>query len=128
MLDVIYPAHEHTERQKEIAANDWDSDIEDSNSSEEFVYTKETTELYEYLNKRSNCVTSSNNDESATQDIEQTETVSTEQISDKPMSTQNDDDQRSTNDEQSDIQEIWNVWNSHEDLIAVSSNGMHVNQ
>lgn len=118
-----------TERQKELVANDWDSDVEDSNSSEEFVYTKETTELYEYLNNRSNCAASGSNDELTSEDNEHNGPVFTEQINDKPESTtEHDDDQRSTNDEQSDIQEIWNVWNSHEDLIAVSTNGMHVNQ
>lgn len=127
-MDVDYPEHQHTERQKEFTTNDWDSDIEDSNSSEEFVYTKESTELYEYLHNRSNREPSESNDDLASEENEHNATVSTEPINEKPASSHNDDDQRSTNDEQSDIQEIWNVWNSHEDLIAVSTNGMDVNQ
>lgn len=128
MLDAVYPNQEQNQiLHEEYVTNDWDSDIEDSNSSEEFLYTKETTELYEYLNNRSQSQPSSSKNVTVNSIDDNCATGTDEIDEEKPSSTQNENEQRS-NDEQTDTQEIWNVWNSHEDLIAVSTNGMHINQ
>lgn len=131
MLDDVYPSEEQNQRlHEEYGTNDWDSDIEDSNSSEEFLYTKETTELYEYLNNRSNSQPSSSKNV-VPHSIENNHCGATtdeiDEVKSSSMQNESESDQRS-NDEPTDTQEIWNVWNSHEDLIAVSTNGMHINQ
>lgn len=94
-----------------FTTNDWDSDIEDSNSSEEFLYAKGVSQIGEYLR--------------STQDInyplkphKQISIEFDESIDKSP--TQNESSQE-TGDEQMDAQDIWN---SHEDLIAVTTNGM----
>lgn len=94
-----------------FTTNDWDSDIEDSNSSEEFLYAKGVSQIGEYLR--------------STQDIDfslephkQIDDEFDEHIDKSP--TLNESSQE-TGDEQLDTQDIWN---SHEDLIAVTTNGM----
>lgn len=94
-----------------FTTNDWDSDIEDSNSSEEFLYAKGVSQIGEYLR--------------STQDMNFTlepqkqidDEFDDEHIDKSP--TQNESSQE-TGDEQLDTQDIWN---SHEDLIAVTTNG-----
>lgn len=98
-----------------FTTNDWDSDIEDSNSSEEFLYAKGVSQMgEEYLR-------------STTQDIKFPLDTSRKQCLDvdfdderidkSPM--QNESSQE-TSDDQLNAQDIWN---SHEDLIAVTENG-----
>lgn len=96
-----------------FTTNDWDSDIEDSNSSEEFLYAKGVSQIgEEYLR-------------STTQDIKypldsshkQCLDSDDEHIDKSPM--QNESSQE-TSDDQLNAQDIWN---SHEDLIAVTENG-----
>lgn len=94
-----------------FTTNDWDSDIEDSNSSEEFLYAKGVSQIGEYLR--------------STQDMnftlephKQIDDVFDDEHIDKSP-TQNESIQE-TGDEQLDTQDIWN---SHEDLIAVTTNG-----
>lgn len=131
MLDVVYAAHDKHDRQQEYVTNDWDSDIEDSNSSEEFVYTKETTDLYEYMQNHSSGVAPLAGDaEPTAQPLDggggSASDDAVAQAGDRsPAPT---DAEAASGDEHSGAQEIWNVWNSHEDLIAVSTNGMHVNR
>lgn len=130
MLDVVYATHEKNDRQAEYTANDWDSDIEDSNSSEEFVYTKETTDLYEYMqNRSSSVVTTNSNAELLTQTIDtKCDAGDSDAQAGSQSPVQNNAEAGSSDERPSDAQEIWNVWNSHEDLIAVSTNGMRINQ
>lgn len=98
-----------------FTANDWDSDIEDSNSSEEFLYTKGVSQIGEYLR-------------STTQDMKFPSESSRKQCIDVDFDdehndkspTQNESSQETSNDEQLNAQDIWN---SHEDLIAVTANG-----
>lgn len=98
-----------------FTTNDWDSDIEDSNSSEEFLYAKGVSQIgEEYLrsttqdmkypldSSRKQCIGVDSDDE---------------HIDKSPM--QNESSQE-TSDEQLNAQDIWN---SHEDLIAVTENG-----
>lgn len=99
-----------------FTTNDWDSDIEDSNSSEEFLYTKGVSQIgTDYLR-------------STTQDMkfpldasrkQHLDVDSDDEHMDKSP-TQNESSQETSNDEQLNAQDIWN---SHEDLIAVSANG-----
>lgn len=94
-----------------FTTNDWDSDIEDSNSSEEFVYAKGVSKIGEYLR--------STQDMQAHKPIDELiEKFNGEHI-DKSSTTQHELNQE-TADEQLDTQDIWN---SHEDLIAVTTNG-----
>lgn len=90
-----------------FTTNDWDSDIEDSNSSEEFVYAKGVSQLGEYLR--------------STQDIESHKHIDVEFDASIDKSPTNESSQE-TGDEQVDAHDIWN---SHEDLIAVTTNGMY---
>lgn len=90
--------------------NDWDSDIEDSNSSEEFVYAQGISQIGEYLRSTQNTnlpLSTRNHIE-----LEDDESISASQP--------NKSSQEIT-DEQPDTH---NIWNSHEDLIAVTTNGM----
>lgn len=86
--------------------NDWDSDIEDSNSSEEFTYAKGASQIGEYLRSTQNemCSRNQNNDE-----IDETE---------KSIECNQDlgDDHQNTKD----------IWNCHEDLIAVTTKSIHI--
>lgn len=98
-----------------FTTNDWDSDIEDSNSSEEFLYAKGVSQIGEYLR-------------STTQDIKfpmessrkqhLDDDFDDENIDKSPI--QNESSSQETSDEQLNAQDIWN---SHEDLIAVTANG-----
>lgn len=86
-----------------FATNDWDSDVEDSNSSEEFLYAKEASQIDEHFKSTQNTAylldTSRN----------QIDMILDESIRDlKPV-----DEQLNTQD----------IWNSHEDLIGVSTKG-----
>ncbi|XP_031622155.1 putative uncharacterized protein DDB_G0282133 isoform X2 [Contarinia nasturtii] len=73
----------------------WDSDIEDSNSSEEFLYAKGTSQISEYLR-------STNQNNSEQNELAKQSELSTELSTDEQINTQN-------------------IWNSHEDLIAVTT-------
>lgn len=124
MLDVVYATHNKNDQRTEYAVNDWDSDIEDSNSSEEFVYTKEKTDLYEYMQNHSNSITKTNSNNTE----QPASSLDTKCDAIESDANSQNDAEAATSDEQPSGQEIWNVWNSHEDLIAVSTNGMNINQ
>lgn len=99
-----------------FTSNDWDSDIEDSNSSEEFLYTKGVSQIGEYLR-------------SATQDVEFTLKTHKKHLSNDfddenvDKSPAQNDSSQGTSNEQLNAQDIWN---SHEDLIAVTANGTYI--
>lgn len=95
-----------------FATNDWDSDIEDSNSSEEFVYAQGTSQIGEYLRSTQNTTFPLSTRNHI--DLEDDESISASQ----PIKSC-----KETGDEQPDTQDIWN---SHEDLIAVTTNGMTI--
>lgn len=100
-----------------FTTNDWDSDIEDSNSSEEFLYTKGVSQIGEYLR-------------SATQDmkfpLESTHKqcldvdFDDEHIDKSPIQNESSQETTTSDEQLNDVQDIWN---SHEDLIAVTANG-----
>lgn len=75
----------------------WDSDIEDSNSSEEFLYAK-GSQIGEYLRSRNQ-----NNPEHV------------ELVKQTDCNAESGDEQINTQ----------NIWNSHEDLIAVTTKSMY---
>ncbi|XP_055311913.1 uncharacterized protein LOC129574238 isoform X2 [Sitodiplosis mosellana] len=87
-----------------FATNDWDSDAEDSNSSEEFVYAKGTSQISEYLRATQKTIfpLDSNN---------QINMVANESIALMECSQESVDEKLNTQD----------IWNSHEDLIGVST-------
>lgn len=96
-------------------SNDWDSDIEDSNSSEEFLYAKGVSQIGEYLR-------------STTQDMKFSLEAHQQRLNDDfedenitKSPAQNESNQNTSN-EQLNTQDIWN---SHEDLIAVTANGSY---
>lgn len=86
-----------------FATNDWDSDIEDSNSSEEFLYAKGTSQIGEYLRSTQNTSYSSEPREQINLEFDVNTDGATIQheIGDEPLDTQE-------------------IWNSHDDLITVS--------
>lgn len=97
-----------------FTTNDWDSDIEDSNSSEEFLYAKGVSQIGEYLRSTTQDIKfplDSSHKQHLDVDFDD------EQIDKSP--TQNESSQE-TSDDQLHAQDIWN---SHEDLIAVTANG-----
>lgn len=96
-----------------FTTNDWDSDIEDSNSSEEFLYAKGVSQIGEYLR-------STHDMNFPLKPHKQINIEFDESIDKSP--TQNESSQE-TGDEQLDAQDIWN---SHEDLIAVTTNGIEI--
>lgn len=91
-----------------FTSNDWDSDIEDSNSSEEFMYAKGDAEMNEYLKSTKTESETSNNIEFSKRN------------DDKSIECKNNDE---SGDEQPDAH---GIWNSHDDLIAVSRNGKYI--
>lgn len=95
-----------------FTANDWDSDIEDSNSSEEFLYAKGASQIG--LNLRSVDLRSTHNT-SYPLDCQEHLNESDDEKLAKPVR-----DAQETTDDKFDTQDIWN---SHEDLIAVATNG-----
>lgn len=92
--------------------NDWDSDIEDSNSSEEFLYAKGVSQIGEYLRS------TQDTDFELEPPHKQIDNEFDEHIDKSP--TRNESS-RETVDEHLDTQDIWK---SHEDLVAVTTNGM----
>lgn len=93
-------------------SNDWDSDIEDSNSSEEFLYAKGASQIGEYLR-------STQNDDFPLNSQNHIDIGNDDHI-DMNLSNQKEDSHK-IGGEKSDMQDIWN---SHEDIIAVTTNGM----
>lgn len=91
-----------------FASNDWDSDIEDSNSSEEFMYAKGESEINEYIKSQKIESETSNESESSKRN------------DDASIELKNNDE---SGDEQPDAH---GIWNSHDDLIAVSNNGKFI--
>lgn len=92
-----------------FATNDWDSDIEDSNSSEEFLYAKGASQIGEYLRSTQNN-TSYSLESRKPIDLEYDDSIA--EPTTKPEHEITDE---------LDTQEIWN---SHDDLIAVTTNGI----
>lgn len=86
-----------------FTTNDWDSDVEDSNSSEEFLYAKGASQIGEYLRSTQNTMFP----------------LDSRNQGDDESITHMDGSQEPT-DEQLNTQDIWN---SHEDLIGVSTKG-----
>lgn len=86
-----------------FATNDWDSDIEDSNSSEEFLYAKGTSQIGEYLRSTQNTSYSSEPRKQINLEFDNNTDGASNQheIGDEPLDTQE-------------------IWNSHDDLITVS--------
>lgn len=93
-----------------FGANDWDSDIEDSNSSEEFMYVRGTTVQPIYLQSAENFMKLFDKNDKGDELAQQNKLELNGKI-------KNDIEQI---DEQPDIHSIWN---SHKDQIAVTLKG-----
>lgn len=88
-----------------FVTNDWDSDVEESNSSEEFLYAKGDSQISEYLKSTQNTnfpLNARNQD-----DMLHDESITSQDPVDEPLNTQD-------------------IWNSHEDLIGVSTRGINL--
>lgn len=96
-----------------FTTNDWDSDIEDSNSSEEFLYTKGVSQIGEYLRSTTQDMKFPLESHKKRLNVD----FDDETIDKSPAQTESSQE---TCSEQLNAQDIWN---SHEDLIAVTANG-----
>lgn len=83
-----------------------DSDAEDSNSSEEFLYAKGSSQILEYLRSAQNPIFQQDSED-------QYNGVTNESIASLECSQESIDEKMHTQD----------IWNFHEDLIDVSTKG-----
>lgn len=108
MADIRFsgPCVDDEEISGTFATNDWDSDIEDSNSSEEFLYTKGVSQIGDYLRSTQN--TSYSSDSRKQIDLEYDDSIA-------EPSKQHENDDGALNPQE--------IWNTHDDLVAVATNG-----